>query len=141
MICTDTRIQGIEIPGPGGENTPGKTSTLLERCLADDMAVGLAKPEMYAALNEQLERFHRISDHDINYTQSYALLLGNHRDRAVHLDGSAGPYNKQDPRRIGNLINWTTLERFSDKYHGIRLTDEPGAEKQILPALIHFTDI
>ena len=62
--------------------------------------------------------------------KSYALLLGNYCERAVHLDSSGGPYNEQDPRRIDNLINWTTLERFSDKYHGIRLTDEPGAEQQ-----------
>ena len=46
-----------------------ETARLLERCLADDMAVGLRTPEMYGALNEQLERFSLISNHAVNYSK------------------------------------------------------------------------
>jgi hypothetical protein len=129
MLRTDTRIRGIEIPGPSGSNEPGQTSTLLERCLADDMAIGIEKLEMYAHVNEQLERFSYISDHAVNYSKSYVLLLGKHRARAQHLADDT-PTHPDDPRHIDDRINWTTLETFTDKYHGVRLTDAFGAKLQ-----------
>ena len=79
------------------------------------MAIGIEKLEMYAHVNEQLERFSYISDHAVNYSKSYVLLLGKHRARAQHLADDT-PTHPDDPRHIDDRINWTTLETFTDKY-------------------------
>ena len=116
----------LTVPGPKGRNGPGETSTLLDRCLADDMAVGLEEPEMYPYLREQLDTFSEISDHNINYPKSYAILCGRHRERERHL----GQGHAQDPRLIDEKINWTTIQTFRDKYHGIYIADPKRVAQQ-----------
>ena len=97
MIRDDPRIQGIPIPDADGREPPiarrvhpdPTTCTVKERCLVDDMLVGLRSPASIPPLLEVLDRFEAISNHKMNLSKTILLLLGQHRDFDVHGDSEA----------------------------------------------------
>ena len=54
------------------------------------------------------------------------MLLGKHEQRHAHIDTG----DALDLKHIDKQINCTTLKSFTDKYHGIHLTNATGAKKQ-----------
>ena len=126
MIRNDTRLQGINIPGRNGGTATGEEETIKERCLADDLAVYLQKASLYPILREVNEKFERISCHRTNYTKSFVLLAGAEKERLQHLDTG----HPLDPRLIDDKIQWTTIETFNDKYHGVKPSTPEGIEEQ-----------
>ena len=126
MIRNDTRLQGISIPGRDGGTATGEEETIKERCLADDLAVYLRKASLYPTLREVNEKFERISCHRTNYTKSFVLLAGAERERLQYLNTG----HPLDPRLIDDKIQWTTIETFNDKYHGVRPSTPEGIEEQ-----------
>ena len=96
MIRTDSDLKGVRIPGPQGSDALGEATELTVRSLADDIVVYLEDASHVQRLMEIAESFRRISNHTINGSKSWAILVGGQVWREAHL----GTGTERDPKVI-----------------------------------------
>ena len=133
MIRQDQSIVGISIPDADGRTAPsalrGRSPELKERGLVDDTMVALASANSIPALIRVLDRFEAMSHNRMNLSKTVCILLGDERGFDVNGSSLAG----QLLRRRGLTRTYDISEgrddTLPDKWHGVILGNEAGAEK------------